>query len=231
MPLVLGAAQAGWRLSAAWLLPPAVLLLFLAHYALQPAGRRLLWAAVYAIASVVLFTAVVLLSAGQHRVWLLTIAAVSAIGGGGYTMASIAGAGRRIATELCGMVAMSLSAPMMALAAETDVDMRLAAAPAMAFGYSVSILSFVRAYTGRRQGRTAATAVCVVVHVVLLGGLAALGEAGWLPSWWWAAFLPVIWRTAWGLARPPRTLRAVGMRELWVSLVFTAIAAAMLLWF
>lgn len=228
MPLILGAAQAGWGLSAAWLIPPAVLPVFLAHYALQPAGRRLGWASVYGMTSVVLFMAAVLLTAGQHRAWLLAIAAVAAIGGGGFTIASIAGAGRRIATELSGMAAMSLSAPMMALAAGEAIDASLLAGAAMAFGYSVSILSFVRAYTGRKQGRTVTTTLCIIVHIVLLGGLALLEKAGWLPPWWWIAFLPVIWRTAWGLARPPKTLRAVGMRELWVSLAFTVIAAVLI---
>ena len=38
------------------------------------------------------------------------------------------------------------------------------------------------------------------------------------------AFAPVAIRTAWGLARPPRTLRTLGLRELWVALAFTLAA-------
>ncbi len=225
MPLVLGAAQAGWGLSAAWLLPPAVLLIFLAHYAVVQSARRPGWAVAYCAMAGLLFAAAVVLASDQRRMSLLAVAALSALCGGSYTAASYAGAGRLIVTEIVGMIAMSMSAPMMALAAGRPPEKLIAAAPVMAFGYSLSILSFVRAYTGRRQGRMAATAICVLVHVVLLGGLAMLGKAGWLPPWWWAAFLPVIWRTAWGLARPPRSLRAVGLRELWVAVLFAALAA------
>jgi hypothetical protein len=228
MPLVLGAAQAGWRPSAAWLLPPAVLLLFLAHYAVTQSGRRWGWAGAYCTLAGLFFAAAVSLASGQQRVWLLTIAGLSTLCGGSYTAATFLGAGRLVVTELLGMVAMSLSAPMMAFAAGLPPKKLIAAPPVIAFAYSVSILSFVRAYTGRRQGRAAAAAACIVVHVALLGGLTVLGEAGWLPPWWWSAFLPVVWRTAWGLARPTKNLRAVGMRELWVSVVFAAIAAAVI---
>jgi hypothetical protein len=228
MPLVLGAAQAEWGLSASWLIPSAVLLIFLAHYAVVQSDRRAGWAAAYCTLAGVLFAATVALTSEQNRTSLLAIAALSALCGGSYTAACYAGAGRFIITELVSMVGMSLSAPMMVLAAGRPLERGIAGGAVMAFGYSLSILSFVRAYTGRKQGRTASAALCIVVHALMLGGLAMMGKAGWLPPWWLTAFLPVIWRTAWGLARPPKNLRAVGMRELWVSLAFAILAATVL---
>jgi hypothetical protein len=38
----------------------------------------------------------------------------------------------------------------------------------------------------------------------------------------------LVGRTALGLARPPRTLRAVGLREIWIASAFAAIAGAIL---
>ena len=53
------------------------------------------------------------------------------------------------------------------------------------FGYSVSILAYVRAYTRVGQDRLLAPIACAAVHVALLVGLAILSVVGWLPPWWW----------------------------------------------
>jgi len=225
LPLVLGSALVGARLSAAWLLPPAVMLVFLAHYAIVPwARRRLIWASVYVMVATVLFAVVVICTAEANRAWLLFVWGVSVLCGAAYTAASCARAGRLISAELLGMLAMSLSAPIMALAAGIQADMRLAGAPALAFAYSASTLSYVRAYTRRERSRMAATLGCLAAHVALLGGLALINWAGGLSPWSFIAMIPVVARTAWGLARPPRDLRAVGMREIWVAICFTALA-------
>jgi hypothetical protein len=242
LPLVLGSVLAGAKLSAAWLLPPAVVLVFLSHCAILPvaqrkiagnamperwAGTRLFWAAAYFVLASVLFVAVVILTPDENRIWLLFVSGTSVLCGAAYTAASCARAGRLISAELLGMAAMSLSAPMMALAAEAPVTTRIMGAAAMAFAYSASTLAYVRAYTGMGRGRVVAISGCVAAHAALLGGLALLGVAGRLSPWWFIAFIPVVARTAWGLARPPRTLRAVGLREIWVALWFTAIAAVL----
>ncbi len=239
LPLILGAGLAGLRPSAAWLVLPAVVLVFLAHYALVPVVQRRLrgkaalpgefrtraaWAFAYLAGAALAFTAAFLIAPAPNRTWLLAVSAGAALGGAVYTGASCAGAGRRVVTELVGMAATSLSAPLMALAAGSPIDARLPAASVMAFAYSASTLAFVRAY-GRleRAGRTAVLG-CVAAHVVLFGGLALMGTAGWLSPWWVAAFAPVAGRTAWGLARPARNLRQLGRREIWVASSFTLIA-------
>jgi hypothetical protein len=239
LPLILGAGLAGIRPSAAWLVPPAVVLVFLAHCALVPVVQRRLrgrpaalessrpraaWTAAYLLGAAFAFAAAFWMTPAPNRSWLLVVSAGAALGGAIYTSASCAGAGRRVVTELVGMAAISLSAPIMALASGSPVDERLPAASVMAFAYSASTLAFVRAY-GRleRAGRDAVLG-CVAAHVVLFGGLALIGTAGWLSPWWVAAFAPVAGRTAWGLARPARSLRQLGRREIWVASSFTLIA-------
>ena len=64
--------------------------------------------------------------------------------------------------------------------------------------------------------------------VFIAAALSALAVYGALPPWWWVAFVPVIARTVWGLTLPPDNVRQVGLREAWVALSFTAIAAAIL---
>ena len=74
-----------------------------------------------------------------------------------------------------------------------------------------------------------ATAGCIATHVLLLGGLLLMSRFGWFSPWWLLAFVPVVGRTVWGLLWPPRTLRGVGLRELWVVLSFTVIASVFVL--
>jgi len=226
MPLWFGSVLAGARLSAAWLLPPAVVLVFLAYYAIVPwARRRLFWASLYFVVATALFAAVVIFTPTVNRNWILFVCGIAVLCGAAFTAASGARAGRLIGVELMGMLAMSLSAPMMVLAARIPADMRLAGAPALAFAYSASTLFYVRAYRSLGRGRVVAVVGCIVAHFVILGGIALLCLAGWLSPWAMAAFVPVLARTAWGLARPPRNLRAVGMREIWVALSFSLLAA------
>jgi hypothetical protein len=243
LPLILGSVVAGARLSAAWLLPPAVVLVFLAHYAALPvaqrklsgdalpegwAGRRLVWAAIYFVVATLLFAAMVILTPQANRTWLLLICGISVLCGAAYSAASCARAGRLISAELLGMAAMALSAPIMALAAGEPPDMRLCGPPALAFAYSASTLSYVRAYTGLQQGRSGAVYCCVAAHLAILAALALLYFLGGLSPWWFLPFIPLAARTVLGLARPPRTLRVVGLREIWIAVAFAALAMAII---
>lgn len=239
LPLVLGLGLAGPAPSAAWLVPPAALLAFLAHYALVPlvqrrrAGkqapppwwrRRYAWGGIYLAGAAAAFAGTVALTPASHRVPLLVAAALAALGGGAYFVASCLDEGRRVSTELLGMAGMSLTAAMTGVAGGVPVDGRLAAAPAMALGYFVSTLAFVRAYGRLDDAPRPAVAGCLAAHVALLAGLAWIAGRGWLSPWWAVAFVPVVARTAWGLVRPPRNLKALGLREVWVALSFTVIA-------
>jgi hypothetical protein len=239
LPLILGTGLAGMRPSGAWLVPPAVVLVFLAHCALVPVAQRLLkgkpaepewlcprmaWVLAYLVGAALAFGAAFSTTPLPNRPWLLAVSAGAALGGALYTSASCAGAARRVVPELVGMAAMSLSAPIMALAAGGPVDERLPAASLMAFAYSASMLAFVRAYGRLERAGRAAVLGCVAAHVVLFGGLALAATAGWLSPCWVVAFAPVAARTAWGLTRPARNLRQLGRREIWVASSFTLIA-------
>jgi hypothetical protein len=241
LPLILGSVVAGARLSAAWLLPPAVVLVFLAHYAAVPVaqrkmsgdqtpegwtGRRLVWAAIYFVVASLLFAALVILMPGTNRTWLLLICGISMLCGAAYSAASCAKAGRLVSAELLGMTAMALSAPIMALAAGEPADIRLCGPAALAFAYSASTLSYVRAYTGLQQGRRAAVYGCMAAHLAILAALALLSRLGGLSPWWFLPFLLLVARTILGLARPPRALRSVGLREIWVAIGFALLSAA-----
>lgn len=243
LPLVLGAGLAGIGSAAAWLVACAALLAFLSHHALVPLlqrrlggrpappgfnGSRAAWGSAYWAGALVIFAAAAALTPATHRSWLLVISVGAATGAAAYTAASILGAGRRIAFELIGMAALSLSAPVMALAAGAPIEAPLAAASALAFTYSASALAFVRAYRRLDQARRRAVAGCVAAHILLIGGLILMSGAGWFPPWLLIALVPVVIRTAWGLARPPRNLRQLGLREIWVALSFTVVATALI---
>jgi hypothetical protein len=244
LPLILGVELAGPRPSAAWLVPPAALLAFLAHNAVVPDARRrlagktvqpdrfrrhLFWAAVYLAGAFAAFGAAMLLTPATNRNSLLAVSLPAALGAAAYAGSALVGEGRRIVAELVGMAALSLSAPITAIASGGPVGTRPFAAAAMAFAYSASALAFVRAYTRLDRAPVLAAAGCIAAHVLLLGGLAVMVRFGWLSPWWLLAFAPVVARTAWGLLRPPRTLRSVGLREIWVVVSFTVIATAFVL--
>jgi hypothetical protein len=91
-------------------------------------------------------------------------------------------------------------------------------------GYFLSSVAYVRAYERLRANRQGAIRSCVATHVALAAAFSALAVYGALPRWWWAAFIPVIARTVWGLAAPPRNVREVGLREAWVAAAFTLLA-------
>ena len=244
LPLVLGIELAGPRPSAAWLVPPAAILAFLAHNAVAPAAQRLLtgktaprewfrrraiWGSLYFALSVVTFGAVVALVPGPSRSPLLLAALPAASGAAVYSVFAIAGARKRIGAELTGMASLALSAPITALASGGPVGARAAGATVVAFAYSVSALAFVRAYAHRNGSARVAAARCIAAHLLLAGGLVALVGCGWLSPGWLLAFVPVVVRTAWGLLGPPRNVRGVGFREIGVVVAVAAIASVLVL--
>jgi hypothetical protein len=131
LPVALGAGLAGAGLTAAWLVPPAVVLAFLAHHAIVPlvqrrlAGRRVRgerswrrvgWAALFLLGALALFACTLALTPAPNRSWLIAVSIPATLGAALYTGASMAGEHRRVWIELAGMAAMSLSAPMMGIA-------------------------------------------------------------------------------------------------------------------
>jgi len=243
IPACLGLSAGGAFSVAAWLAPVATLLVFLAHHALVPwaqralerkpspsgyVARRIVWGVLYLAAASIVFAAAVSLSGASARGPLLAIAGVAAILAAAYALAAVSGHARSMTAEIPGMAGLALIASMMAAAAGRPPDRSLFGASLIAFGYSLSSLAFVRAYEWAREGRGRATAACVVAHAALAAALAGAAAAGVLPRWWWLPFVPVVIRTAWGLARPPENLRRLGLREIWVAVAFTAIACVVL---
>ncbi len=244
IPMGLGLAAGGARSAAAWLVPPAAVLVFLAHHAIVPwaqrslekkpsppgyAARRLVWGAAYLALAVLVFASSVLAARPAARGPFLTIAGIASVLAAVYAVACVFGRGRSIGPETLGLAGVSLSAPMMAAAAGHPLDRSIFGAAALALGYFLSSVSYVRAYEQLRANRRNAIRSCVAAHVALAAALLALAAYGALPRWWWAAFIPVIVRTVWGLAVPPGNVRQVGLREAWVAATFTVLASLALI--
>jgi hypothetical protein len=243
LPLVLGFSLTGARPAAPWWVVPSSVLAFLAHYALVPAiqrarerkgmpadwlRRRLVWGTVYLAGAGIAFAAVVALAPASARPGVLAVGGAGALAAGIFAAASSSGSGRALWSEIVGMTGTALAAPMMAAAAGRPLDRVAFGAAAMALGYFLSTLAFVRSYEGLVRARRAAVRRCLAAHAAIGGALlvAAVFEA--LPRAWWLAYLPVALRTAVGLARPPANLRALGLREVWVALSFAALAFLLL---
>ena len=244
IPMVLGLAAEGARSGAAWLVPPAIVLAFLAHHAIVPwalraregkppipgyAARRIGWGAAYLGAASIAFASAVLAADTAARGTLLSIAAASAALAIVYAVASVLGHGRSLVPEIVGLAGVALNGPMVAAAAGPVVDRASVGIAALALAYFLSSVAYVRAYDNIRTRRVAAIGGCVLAHLAIAAGLVAAAGAGAFPRWWWIAFVPVIVRTVSGLARPAGNLRQLGLREAWVAASFTLLASAVLM--
>lgn len=243
LPIVLGLAGGGFRSPASWAVAGAVVFVFLAQAALVPVGRRrwerrlaasgwaarrIVWGSVHLAAAILLFALAWAATPSSSRPALAAVAGVAAASGSAYAVASVLGASRILGVELVGMAGSSLNAAMIALAGGAPVDRGLAAAPALAFAYCVSTVSWVRAWRRLGEARRRATVACVVAHLVLVAALAFLAAANWLSPWTVVAALPLLARTVWGLASPPEDLRRVGLREVGLVLAYAAVAIVVL---
>lgn len=244
IPMLFGLAAGGARSGAAWLVPEATVLVFLAHHAIVPwaqrtrerkisprgyAARRLCWGSGYLAAAALAFSCAVMTATSAARGPFLSIAAAAAVLAAVYAIASVFGHTRSLAAEVLGLTGVSLTGPMMAAAAGRPLDRALFGVAALALGYFLSSVAFVRAYERLRAARRPAIRLCIIAHVALAGLLVAAAAYGALPAWWWIAFVPVVARTVWGLANPPDGLRQVGLREAWVAAAFTLLAGFALL--
>jgi len=243
IPMVFGLAAGGARAGAAWLVPIATVCVFLAHHAVVPcllrmrAGKpsppgyvaqRLGWGVAYLLAAAAVFALALWSAIPQARGPFLAVGCAAAGLATIYAGASIFGRARSIGFEALGLAGVALGAPMMAVAAGQPLDRSLFGAPAIALGYFLSSVAFVRAYERMRHDRAAAIRGCVVAHLALALILAGAAVSAMLPAFWWIAFVPVILRTAWGLGSPPSSLRTLGVREVAVALAFTVLASTVL---
>lgn len=234
LPLLLGLSLGGGH-RAAWGVPVAAVLAFLAHYAFVPviqrgrAGKpgpaewaraRWTWGGLYLVGASLAFAATLLLSASPRTV--VNLALVSGACAAVYFAAAALGSGRAIVSELVGMAGMALSAPLIAAAAGR-LDHRAWTAAAVAYAYFVSSVAFVRAYGALREDRAGATARCLLAHAGVALFLGVLAATGRVAAWPLLAMLPPLGRTVRGLVRPPRNLRVLGMQELGVAVALAVI--------
>jgi hypothetical protein len=243
IPMVFGLAAGGGRVAAAWLVPAATALVFLAHHALVPwaqraregrasppgyAARRLVWGASYLALAGIVFAGATIAAEPGARAGLVAVAGAAAALAGVYAIAAMFGYARTIVAEGLGLAGVALVAPMILAASRHPLDRRIAGGAVLALAYFLSSVAFVRAYDRMRAERGSAIRACLLVHVALAVLLIAVAVLGALPSLWWIAFVPVVARTFWGLAAPPANLRALGMREVAIALTFTALGAILL---
>jgi hypothetical protein len=245
LPLVLGALAARSVTPASFLILPATVLLFLARFApmggtrarRRGAGRppvdrgRLTWALIYLAASAACLLAAVALAPPERRAAAVVIAAVTGALGTANAGLVLAGRGRSAGAELLAMAAVALTAPLVLVLAGRPAGGFGLGLAAFCLAYFLSTMSFVRAFRllGDPVARPGAVTRCLAAHAGLVAGLAAAWQAGWIPAALLAAFAPVLLRTLLGLARPPRSLAALGRREIGVSVALVVLAGVALL--
>jgi hypothetical protein len=239
LPLLLGLA-AGWPpAAAAWLLVPAMTLLFMSRYAAVSAatrlldgkktpegfiGRRLQWTAIYVGGSALCIAAAWSLADPAVRSVLAEAAAFTLVLGGLHTALVFADLDRTVPGELIGMAGLASAAPLLIAAAGRPLDRRAVGAGLGALLYFATSLAYVKAIRGLWKGDRGPLRRCLAAHATILGALAVLVGGGFITAVFAAAFVPVYARTAWGLLSPPAGLRQLGWREVGVAMIFALIA-------
>jgi hypothetical protein len=241
IPLVLGLAAARAAAPAAWLVPPALVLVFLSRYAAVGAASRMLdgrkvaegffvrrtaWAAIYLGGAGVLLMAAFGLIARERLRDVLPAALATLLLGLLHTVLALTGRDRTLAGELIGMAGLASAAPLVTVVSARPLDRFALGTAFVAFLYSTSSLAYVRAIRALWKGDRKSRARCVFTHAVMAGAILTLVAGGFIPSAVALAFLPVYARTALGLAQPPPDIRALGKREIGVSAAFVVVAVA-----
>jgi hypothetical protein len=241
IPLLLGMAAAWPPSAAAWLIVPALALLFLSRSAAVPAATRLIggkkapegfvlrrgiWSLVYLVAAVLLLAAAWSLSVPGARRRLLAVGACTLVLGGAQTAFAFADRARSIWGVLLGMAGLASGAPLVVAAAGRPLDRRAIGAGLVAMLYFATSLAYVRAVRGLWKGEGTALRRCFAAHAAVAGALATLAAGSFITPLLAAAFVPAYVRTAWGLLRPPSNLRVLGWREIGVAVLFALIATA-----
>ena len=243
IPLVLGMAAAWPPGVTAWLIPPAMGLLFLSRYAAVSAGarlvdgkkspagfigRRLLWSAIGVVAATLLIVAAWGRSMPDARGGLLAAAVLTLALGAAHTLLALLDLDRTIPGEMIGMAGLASGAPLVVAAAGRPLDRQAIGIGLVALLYFATSLAYVKAIRALWKGDRAPRRRCIAAHAAVAVALAQLASGAFIPPLLAAAFAPVYARTAWGLLRPPAGLRALGWREMGVAALFTLIAIAAL---
>ena len=236
IPALLGVALTRGHAGAGWWAMPGLLLAFLAQDALVQAAhaagrgsaayvrRRWAWGLIHLAGAGACFLSLLAAAPAAARPAVLQVALPAAAAAGTWSVHSMLRRRRALWSELMGMAGMALMAPLMAAAAGLPLSGPPLGAAAVAYAYSLSSVTYVRAYERRRTAPVLAGTVVAAVHVLLFASVALLVRSGAVPPWAALAFLPVALRLAIGLLRPPADLRVLGKRELWVAASFTLLA-------
>lgn len=239
--LVVGSVAAGPPTMASLAIVPAMALLFLSRYAALPAAtrlakgrnvpegylaRRFQWSGFYLASSGTFLLAAVAATVPSSRASTVATAMVTGVLGSTHAGLALVGRDRTVWGEIIGLTGLACSAPLVMCAAGRPLDGRAWSAGALCLGYFVSSLAYVRAYRRRSAGAGGRAAVleCLGVHAVVLASVIGLEAEGWLPAGASWVYAPVVFRTAWGLARPAPSLRAVGSNEVVVASAFLLLA-------
>ena len=243
IPLLLGLAAAWPPAAAAWLILPAMGLLFLSRYAAVSAatrlidgkkspagfiGRRTLWSAAGFVAAALLIAATWRLSVPDAPGGLFIAAMVALVLGGAHTLLAIFDLDRTILGEMLGMAGLASGAPLVVAAAGRPLDRQAIGTGLVALLYFATSLAYVKAIRGLWKGDRVPRRRCIAAHAAVIVALGTLASGTFIPPLLAAAFAPVYARTAWGLLRPPANLRILGWREMGVAALFTLIAIAAL---
>jgi hypothetical protein len=239
LPLALGIAAAWPPGAAAWLLVPALALLFLSRHAAVSAAtrlldrkkapegflaRRVLWAAVYAAGAMLCVAAAWQMIAPSSHDAQFVAAALTLVLGATHAGLAFADRDRTVPGEMVGMAALASAAPLLVAASGQPLDRRAVGAGLAALLYFATSLAYVKAIRGLWKGDREALRRCVVAHTTIVGAIALLVTGGFFTPLLAVAFLPVMARTAWGLASPPTGLRQLGWREVGVAALFAVVA-------
>jgi hypothetical protein len=244
IPLLLGFAAAGRPRAATLMLVPGMVLLFLARSLGIPAAARTLqgrssplgylrqrwfWTAAYASGAAAAFGTAWAAADPPARPAALAAGIFVFVLGSAHAALALARKDRTLVGETIGMAGLAGGAPLVTACAGRPLDGRAAGLALLALAYFVSAAAFVRAFGALGTNRRAAFLGCIAPHAVLVAFLGALWAVGWIPALALLAFVPVLGRVAWGLARPPPNVRALGWREAKVATAFAAIASLALI--
>jgi len=240
LPMGLGYAVAARFDGVAVWISAALLLFFLARAAAVPTlarhregrplprgllARRLAWAVLYGLAATAC-VALAFRSTPAGRSTLAEALLPPVVLGLIHAALGLYSRDRGLWGELVGMAGLASAAPLVAVAAGAPFDRRAGGAAALAFAYFLSSLAFVRAYRKLKSAGRIDARLCLWAHAGIVAALGVLWAAGCLPAAALAAFAPVLARTVWGLAHPPRDLAALGWREISVAVAFTLAGSA-----
>jgi YwiC-like protein len=240
LPLALGIAAAWPPGPGAWLLVPAMALLFLSRYAAVSVAtrlldgkkapksflaRRILWAAVYVAGATLCIVAAWTITAPSTHDALFVTAVLTLVLGATHTGLVFADRDRTIPGELVGMAALASAAPLVLAASEQPLDRRAVGAGMAALLYFATSLAYIKAVRGLWRGDRKPLRRCLVAHAGIISAIVMLVIGGFFTPLVAVAFLPVMARTAWGVMRPPKGLRQLGWREAGVAVLFAIVAA------